>query len=91
MKKQPHPNVIARNRKSPSDEKERVNAYLRLVPEAAKRDGKDVAAVTTKGGIKGHGLMNQHDNRAKDRDNHRVERFVPEKEIEREMKFSKKQ
>ena len=74
-------NRIARNRKSPANEDMFIKAYLNRNPSAAKKDGLDIAAVITKDGTKGHGLLSEEFNRGHDRDNHRVKDFIPDNEL----------
>jgi len=74
-------NRIAKNRKSPKNENELIQAYLQKNPSAKKSDGLDVAAVTAKDGTKGHGLMSEKHNRSRDKDYHRVKDFIPDKEL----------
>lgn len=74
-------NKIARNRKSPLNEDMYIKAYLKMNPSAEKRDGLDIAAVVTKDGTKGHGLLSEEFNRSHDKDNHRVQDFIPDKDL----------
>ena len=74
-------NRIARNRRSPSNEDAYIKAYLKINPSAEKKDGLDVAAVITKDGVRGHGLLPEELNRGHDRDNHRVIDFIPDSEL----------
>ena len=74
-------NRLGHNRKSPSNEDSLIKAYLEKNPSAKKRDGLDIAAVITKDGIKGHGLLPEEFNRSHDRDNHRVKDFIPDSEL----------
>jgi hypothetical protein len=76
-------NKIARNRTSPADEDKFIRAYLQQNPSAKKIDDLDVAAVITKGGIKGHALMPEEFNRSRDRDYHRVIDFIPDTELKK--------
>ena len=74
-------NRIAKNRKSPKNEGELIQAYLQKNPSAKKADGLDVAAVTAKDGTRGHALMAEEHNRSRDRDFHRVKDFIPDSEL----------
>lgn len=74
-------NRLAKNRTSPKNENDYIEAYLKLNPMAKKVDGLDISAVTTKDGTRGHGLMNESLNRGKDKDYHRVKDFIPDKEL----------
>ena len=74
-------NRLAKNRKSPKNETELINAYLRQNPSAKKADGLDVAAVTAKDGTKGHGLLAEKHNRSHDKDFHRVQDFIPDSKL----------
>ena len=71
-------NKIGRNRKSPINEQDYINAYLKQNPSAKKVDGLDIAAVITKNGIKGHGLLPEEFNRSHDRNNHIIKDFIPD-------------
>lgn len=74
-------NRIARNRKSPSNEEMYIHEYLRMNPSAKKTDGLDIAAVITKDGIRGHGLLPEEFNRCHDKKNHIVKDFIPDSEL----------
>jgi hypothetical protein len=80
-------NKHAKNRKSPDNEKTYTDAYRQLNPSANKKgDGLDIAAVTTRAGEKGYGLMREEHNRSHDRDFHIVKDFIPMSEIKKQMK-----
>ena len=72
---------IGKNRPSPKNEKELIEKYKQKVKIANKKDNLDVAAVITKNGEKGHGLLNQSFNRSRDDKYHRIENFIPDKEL----------
>lgn len=74
-------NRIARNRKSPSNEAEYIQQYLKLNPTAKKNDGLDIAAVIAKDGTKGHGLLSEEINRSHDNKNHIVKDFIPDSKL----------
>ncbi|MBQ6282880.1 MAG: hypothetical protein IJK66_05065 [Bacilli bacterium] len=74
-------NRIARNRKSPVNEDMYIHEYLRRNPSAKKTDGLDIAAVITKDGTRGHGLLSEEFNRSHDRNNHIVKDFIPDSEL----------
>ena len=74
-------NRLARNRKSPVNEEAYIQAYLRENPSAKRTDGMDVAAVITKDGTRGHGLLSEEFNRSHDRNNHIVKDFIPDNEL----------
>ena len=76
-------NRHAKNRPSPSNENDFIQAYMKKNPSAKKIDGLDIAAVTTKDGTKGHGLMSPEHNRSRDRDYHRVQDFIPDSELKK--------
>ncbi len=78
-------NRIVKNRPSPKNEDAYISAYLRANPAAKRRDGKDIAAVTTKSGEKGHALLDPAANRSKDRDYHRGEAFIPDETLRKKM------
>lgn len=79
-------NRIARNRKSPSNEDKYIEAYLMKNPSAKKNDGFDIAAVITKDGTKGHGLLSEKYNRSHDKNNHVVKDFIPDSELKSKIK-----
>lgn len=79
-------NKIARNRTSPKNESEYIAAYLKQNPSAKKTDGLDVAAVMTKSGVKGHGLLSEENNRSHDKEYHRVKSFIPDSELKKNLK-----
>ena len=74
-------NKIARNRKSPANEDMYIQEYLKRNPAAKKNDGLDIAAVITKDGTRGHGLLSEEFNRSHDKNNHRVKDFIPDSEL----------
>ncbi len=74
-------NRIARNRKSPVNESDYIQAYIKCNPSAKKADGLDIAAVITKDGVRGHGLLSEEFNRSHDRDNHIVKDFIPDSKL----------
>ena len=77
-------NRMAKNRKSPSNEGEYIQTYQNMNRRAArKNDGLDIAAVVTKDGTRGHGLMSESINRDKNRDYHRVKNFIPDKDLKK--------
>ena len=73
-------NKMCRNRRSPSNEDLYIQAYLKKNPSAKKADGMDIAAVITKDGTRGHGLLPEEFNRGHDKNNHRVKDFIPDDE-----------
>ena len=79
-------NRIAKNRRSPSNEAELIREYKNLNKSARKLgDNMDIAAVTTKNGEKGHGLLSEKFNRGRDKDLHRVRDFISDKELKKAM------
>lgn len=74
-------NRIGTNRRSPSNEDMYREAYLNHNPSARKHDGLDIAAVITKDGTKGHGLLPEEFNRSHDRNNHIIKDFIPDSEL----------
>lgn len=78
-------NKIARNRRSPRNEDDYIEAYLVFNPAARKKDGMDISAVITKDGTPGHGLLNKSINRSHDKEYHRVTNFVPDSELKKKM------
>jgi len=79
-------NRLARNRKSPKNEDDMIQAYIQKNPSAKKADGKDIAAVVTKNGTRGHGLMSEKHNRSRDSGLHRVEAFISDSELKSKSK-----
>lgn len=78
-------NKIWKNRVSPKNEDKYIAAYMKENPAAKKKDNLDVAAVVTKDGIKGHGLLSQDINRSHDKDFHRVKNFIPDSELKKKF------
>jgi len=74
-------NRICKNRKSPSNEAMYIVEYLKRNPSAKKADGLDIAAVITKDGTRGHGLLPEEFNRSHDKRNHVVKNFIPDSEL----------
>lgn len=77
--------VLAKNRPSPANEDEYIEAYKKVVPSAAGRDNKDIAAVITSTGIYGHALMYYTYNRGHDSEYHTCYHFVSDDELRRYM------
>ena len=78
-------NKIAKNRKSPKNENEYIEAYKRLNPKANKQDNYDIAAVIAKDGTKGHGLLSEDINRSHDKNYHRVTSFISDSELKKNL------
>ena len=74
-------NRIGKNRKSPANEELYRQEYLRKNPSARKADGLDIAAVITKDGTRGHGLLSEEINRSHDTNNHVIKDFIPDSEL----------
>ena len=55
-------------------------------PKSAKSDKLDISAVKSKDGTLGHALLNQSINRDKDRESHRGQVFIPDKDLRKNMK-----
>ena len=79
-------NKIGRNRRSPKIEDKYIAAYIKENPKAKKKDGMDIAAVVSKNGIKGHGLVPESINRSHDKRNHQVKDFISDVELRKKMK-----
>ena len=80
-------NRHAKNRPSPKNEADFIEAYKELNKSAKKTgDGLDIAAVTTKSGEKGYGLMKEEHNRSHDKDFHVVKDFIPVSDLKKKMK-----
>ena len=45
----------------------------------------DVAAVVTKDGVKGHGLLPEDINRGHDKEYHRIKNFIPDSELKKKL------
>lgn len=78
-------NKIGKNRPSPKNEDDYITAYLKQNPAAKKQDGMDIAAVTTKDGENGHGLLPEDINRGHDKDFHRVIDFIPDSQLKKDL------
>lgn len=79
-------NRIARNRKSPSNEINYINAYKIANPAAKKQDGFDIGAVKAKDGTNGHAQVPEGINRSHDNKNyHRVQNFIADTELRKNM------
>ena len=70
-------NKIGKNRQSPKNEKDYINAYLKANPKANRQDGMDIAAVIAKDGTRGHGLLPEDYYWGHDIDYHRNNNFLP--------------
>ena len=77
--------ILAKNRPSPVNEDEYRAAYLKTNPSAGNKDKMDIACVISLLGVKGHGLMDQSENRSKDNNYHWVYDFVSDSELEKLM------
>ena len=73
--------VLAKNRPSPFNEDDYIEAYKKAVPSAENEDNYDIAAVVTIEGIVGHAMMNQSYNRSHDNDYHLCRSFVSDDEL----------
>jgi len=78
-------NKIAKNRISPKNENDYIEAYKKLNPKANKQDNYDIAAVMAKDGTRGHGLLPEDINRGHDKDYHRVKNFIPDSELKKKF------
>ena len=78
-------NKIGKNRLSPKNEADYISAYLKANPSAKKQDGLDIAAVVTKDGTKGHGLLPEDINRGHDTNYHIVKNFIPDDQLKKKM------
>lgn len=78
-------NKIGKNRTSPKNENDYIMAYIKANPIAKKHDGMDIAAVVTKDGIKGHGLLPEDINRSHDKEYHRVKNFISDTELRKKF------
>jgi len=83
-------NRHVKNRKSPQNEADYQAAYKQLNPSADKKgDGKDIAAVTTKDGERGHALVQESHNRSHDKNFHRGEDFISDTDLKKQMNSKK--
>ena len=73
--------VLAKNRPSPYNEDDYIEAYKKAVPSAENEDSYDIAAVVTIYGLVGHAMMNQSYNRSHDNDYHPCRNFVSDDEL----------
>lgn len=78
-------NRIGKNRTSPKNENDYIAAYIKENPAAKKKDNMDIAAIVTKDGTKGHGLLSQDKNRSHDKDYHRIKNFIPDSELKKKF------
>lgn len=74
-----------KNRKSPKNEQQLIDAYKSINPNANRKDGKDVSAVVNRDGVLGHALLSQGKNRSKDHKEHRGQDFISDKELKKNM------
>ena len=77
--------VIAKNRTSPYNEDDYIEAYKKAVPSANNDDNYDIAAVVTMSGYIGHAMMYYSDNRSHDNNYHTCYNFVSDDELRRYM------
>ena len=73
--------VTAKNRPSPSNESDWIEAYKKVFSNASNEDNYDIAAVVTISGICGHALMHQSYNRAHDNQYHICFYFISDDEL----------
>ena len=73
--------VLAKNRPSPYNEDDYIEAYKKAVPESKNEDYYDIAAVVTDSGYIGHALMYFSDNRSHDNLFHQCKYFVSDDEL----------
>lgn len=81
-----YPNKMVKNRPSPENEKDYIDAYKKLNKAANKPDEYDISAVTAKDGTRGHVQLPQGINRGKDSSYHRGKGFIPDAELRKQMK-----
>ncbi len=79
-------NKIGKNRMSPKNENDYIAAYIKKNPSAKRQDGMDIAAVITKDGTRGHGLLPEDINRSHDKDYHRIKDFIPDNKLKKIFK-----
>lgn len=73
--------VLAKNRPSPYNEEDYIEAYKKAVPSATNDDNYDIAAVITYGNVVGHALMDYSSNRSPDNRFHLCYHFVSDDEL----------
>jgi hypothetical protein len=78
-------NKIVTNRRSPINEPDYIQAYVKQNPSAKKKDGLDIAAVRDKDGTPGHALMSPEHNRSKDKNQHRGQDFIPDSQLKKDI------
>ena len=80
-------NKIVRNRPSPKNEQERIEAYKRICDLGNKHRG-DISSVVTKSGEKGMVILPRKINRSgsNDRDWHIGKNYLPNSVINKELK-----
>ncbi len=76
-------NKIGKNRISPKNENDYIAAYIKENPAAKRQDGMDIAAVITKDGTRGHGLLPEDINRSHDKDYHRIKDFITDNKLKK--------
>lgn len=79
-------NRLVKNRKSPENESDYIEAYKQMNNKADRPDGLDIAAVITTDGIKGHALVTEENNRSKDSGFHYGKDFIPDSELKTKIK-----
>ena len=77
--------VSAKNRPSPWNEDDFIEAYKRAVPSSVNEDNYDIAAVITISGYQGHAMMHYSYNRSRDGNYHTCYNFVSDNELRRYM------
>ena len=82
-------NKIVKNRPSPKNEKDYVDAYKKQNPSSKKSDKLDVSAVETKNGEKGYALTNESINRSHDTNYHVGKDYISEKDLKKIIKNKK--
>ena len=79
-------NRLVKNRKSPENESDYIEAYKQMNNKADRPDGLDIAAVRAKDGTLGHAMVKEEHNRSKDRDHHIGKDFIPDSELKKKIK-----
>ena len=73
--------ILDKNRTSPYNENDYIEAYKKRVPSATNDDNYDISAVVTSGGTNGHALMHYSYNRSRDNQYHLCFSFVSDDEL----------
>ncbi len=76
-----YPSIYAKNRPSPYNEQDYIEAYKKAWSYNVTDDSYDIAAVVTQSGTYGHALMYYSYNRSKDNEYHACYNFISDDEL----------